>query len=98
MSSIPGCPHVCQVGELAKKAGVQVLIRGTSTLRNLENYHKLMGKKQGTYLKSYGAFMKVGLGSSRSSSSASRGDHKKFLVFAFRRAKFSCLDGVNVGF
>ncbi len=48
-----------QVGRLAQKAGVQVLIRGTSTLRNLENYHKLMGKKQGTYLKSYGAFMKV---------------------------------------
>ena len=38
-----------------------MLIRGTSTLRNLENYHKLMGKKQGTYLKSYGAFLKVGL-------------------------------------
>lgn len=36
-----------------------MLIRGTSTLRNLENYHKLMGKKQGTYLKSYGAFLKV---------------------------------------
>lgn len=44
---------------LAQEAGVQVLIRGTSTLRNLENYHKLMGKKQGTYVKSYGAFMKV---------------------------------------
>lgn len=28
-------------------------------MRNLENYHKLMGKKVGTYLKSYGAFMKV---------------------------------------
>lgn len=50
---------VLQVGRLAQQAGVQVLIRGTSTLRNLENYHKLMGKKQGTYLKSYGAFMKV---------------------------------------
>lgn len=48
------------MGALARAAGVQVLIRGTSTLRNLENYHKLMGKKQGTYLKSYGAFMKVG--------------------------------------
>ena len=36
-----------------------MLIRGTSTLRNLENYRKLMGKKQDTYLKSYGAFLKV---------------------------------------
>ncbi|CAM9681506.1 unnamed protein product [Ectocarpus sp. 12 AP-2014] len=48
-----------EVGSLAKEAGVQVLIRGTSTLRNLQNYHMLMGKKQGTYLKSYGAFMKL---------------------------------------
>ncbi|CAM9589101.1 unnamed protein product [Pylaiella littoralis] len=48
-----------EVGELARAAGVQVLIRGTSTMRNLENYHKLMGKKVGTYLKSYGAFMKL---------------------------------------
>ena len=53
--------RVLQMGRLAQQAGVQVLIRGTSTLRNLENYHKLMGKKQGTYLKSYGAFMKVGV-------------------------------------
>lgn len=48
-----------KVRRLAQEAGVQVLIRGTSTLRNLENYRKLMGKKQGTYLKSYGAFLKV---------------------------------------
>eukprot|EP00903_Cladosiphon_okamuranus_P021749 g19997.t1 len=48
-----------EVGRLAQEAGVQVLIRGTSTLRNLQNYHKLMGKKQGTYLKSYGAFLKL---------------------------------------
>ncbi|CBJ30497.1 cryptochrome 1 [Ectocarpus siliculosus] len=48
-----------EVGSLAKEAGVQVLIRGTSTLRNLQNYHMLMGKKQGTYLKTYGAFLKL---------------------------------------
>lgn len=32
---------------------------GSSTLRNLDKYVKLMGKKENTYIKSYGAFLKV---------------------------------------
>ena len=45
--------------KLAQDAGVRVASAGSSTLRDLDLYVKLMGKKQGTYVKSYGAFLKV---------------------------------------
>ncbi|CAM9160349.1 unnamed protein product [Ascophyllum nodosum] len=48
-----------EVRKLAQDAGVRVASAGSSTLRDLDLYVKLMGKKQGTYVKSYGAFLKL---------------------------------------
>lgn len=67
---------VClKVREMAEAKGVEVAVEGTSTLRKLERYRKLMGKKQGEHIKSYAAFIKVGVRTTRRSHRTSCARH-----------------------
>ena len=45
---------------MAQVRGIQVAVGGTSTMRNLERYRKLINKKEGEYFKIYAPFIKVG--------------------------------------
>lgn len=45
---------------MAEARGIQVAVEVTSTMRNLERYRQLMGKKEGEYVKIYAPFIKVG--------------------------------------
>eukprot|EP00904_Undaria_pinnatifida_P009785 jgi/Undpi1/5937/HiC_scaffold_2.g01211.m1 len=48
-----------KVREMAEARGIQVAVEGTSTMRNLERYRQLMGKKEGEYVKIYAPFIKL---------------------------------------